>query len=112
MACRAIRQRVCEVKIHSEDDRLCLWVAHPAIKLEHARSFWSEHQAKIKESAVGTPVGGHTSNGWLYDVSINLRCQGRREQVVTRVSAHATRVRTKVAVEGALVVTGGRHERG
>src|SRR5205823_10095046 len=90
--------------------QLTLRIAETAIELEHFRSVASEHQPRIQYPAVGVAFGLHAAERRPKNSLLCLLQQGVRCVGWARVAAHATRVRSPIGIEQALVVARRWHD--
>ena len=94
-----------QVGLQARQDHLRLRVAEARVEFEHLRAFFGQHEAAVEHAAIVVRERFARRGGrrGLHDVhhgrQLFVGHDGHR-----RVHAHAARVRTAVAVEGALVV--------
>ena len=79
---------------------------HPAYATNE--TVFCNHQTEVNEAAVWKTIFHKTIHSRLYDFSINLLKQLFAHELARSHSPHAASVRTKVAIERTLVITGWR----
>ena len=98
------QQQLPQVEIEQGQDDLRLRIAEAAVELERHRSLGGEHQPGIERAAIGPPLGAQPGDRRLQHAFPHPSHDVRIEVIHRRVAAHASRVRTQVAVPQPLVV--------
>src|SRR5882672_3623442 len=96
-----------QVALQTQENRLRLGVAEPAVEFQHARIAGVDHQAGVKETAVGMTFLGHSIEHGLDDFAHDARVQLRGHDRGRRVRAHAAGIRSLIPVPQSLVILAG-----
>src|ERR1700733_5632953 len=88
-----------QVRLQPCENGLRFRVAEAAVEFNHVRrSIRCDHDSRVEEARVGHPVSGESANRRLDDFTHDAVVDGGRYDWSGRVSAHATRVRSMIAV--------------
>ena len=93
-----------QVLIEHREHDLGLGIPKAHIELDHFRTLAGQHQTDIQESAIGVAPTLHALEHGPHDPLDHIVLDLRRHQWAWGECAHATRVRSAVVVEDALVV--------